>query len=196
MQQGITESRRCRDAFEETKIRALNAGVFFIKARAEVGEGEFNNLILRYEERQEIGRSTVYRYIQFTEGALEWAAAEHPELRNKADALLKAAYKVVLQSPKAFVALMRQLGEMRKFGEYDSVKYATRKLGSPTQIEFHFDKVFGAVDLLSHLGDANYQICFPTDKDETEALKELRDKLRAGVERLDQIIERGHIIET
>jgi len=36
---------------------------------------------------------------------------------------------MVMQSPKGFVALCRELKLMRKFGEYDSVAYALSKQG-------------------------------------------------------------------
>lgn len=197
MQEGITQARRCRDAFEETKIRALNAGVLFAKARQEVGEGEFSIFVARYEDRQETTRTTVYRYIQFSEGVLEWAKAEHPELVNKPEALLKAAYKVVLQSPKSFVALMRQLGEMRKFGEYDAVKYATRKLGNgnTAQIEFKFDELLAPLDHLCHFGEDNYTFIYPAGVDESQFIDEAIAKGKAVVARLEAIKQHGRIIE-
>ena len=196
MQQGIAESNRCRESFEQTKIRALNAGVFFIKARTEVGDGEFSIFVARYEDRGETTRTTVYRYIQFTECALEWAAAQHPELKNKPEALLKAAYKVVLQSPKPFVALMRQLGEMRKFGEYDSVKYATRKLNNGSQLQFKFDELLAPLDHLAHFGEDNYTFIFPDGVDESQFIDEAIAKSRAVTKRLEHIKQHGRIIET
>jgi hypothetical protein len=194
MQQGITESHNVRKTFAQTKVHAMNAGVFFIKARKELeGTGDFNDFLATFE--QNISRPTVYRYIQFTEEALAWVQSQNPSEKNP-EALLKLAYKAVLQSPKPFVALMRQLGEMRKFGEYDAVKYATKKLGTgPQQIEFEFDKVFSAVDLLAHIGDESCVVKYPEGKDETEALRELRDKMAASIKRLDMILEHGRVVE-
>lgn len=193
MSQGIAESERCRKSFEQTKVSAMNAGVAFIKARSELPEGAFAEFVGTFEPK--ITRTTVYRYIQFVESALEWTCEQNPALKDKPAELLKAAYKVVLQSPKPFIALMRQLGEMRKFGEYDAVKYATRKLGNPEQIEFTFSTVFSAVDTLAHLGDENYQINYPEGKEPLEALTELETKLEHALERVRQIKQHGRVVE-
>lgn len=191
MERGIAESESCRKSFEATKIHAMNAGFAFIKAR-EALEGEFVAYIGKYEHL--VSQTTVYRYITFVECAIEWARAQNPQMKTDEE-LLKAAYKVVLQSPKPFIALMRQLGEMRKFGEYDAVKYATRKLGNPEQIEFTFSTVFSAVDTLSHLGDENYQINYPEGKEPLEALTELEAKLEHALQRVRQIKQHGRVVE-
>jgi hypothetical protein len=194
MQQGITESHNVRKTFAQTKCHAMNAGVFFVKARKELeGSGDFNDFLATFEAH--ISRPTVYRYIQFTEAALAWAQAEHPAEKNP-EALLKLAYKIVLQSPKPFVALMRQLGEMRKFGEYDSVKYATKKLNAGTaQIEFAFDDLLAPLDHLAHFGDENYTFKYPEGRDETEVLDEAIAKTRAVLTRLEHVKQHGRIIE-
>lgn len=193
MSQGIAESERFRKSFEQTKIAAMNAGVAFIKARSELPEGEFSEFIRTFEPKTT--RTTVYRYIQFTETALAWACEQNPALKDKPAELLKAAYKVVLQSPKPFIALTRQEGQMRKFGEYDAVKYATSKLGNPKQIEFTFSTVFSTVETLAHLGDENYQINFPEGKEPLEALTELETKLEHALERVRQFKQHGKVVE-
>jgi hypothetical protein len=194
MERGIVESESCRKSFKATKIHAMNAGHAFAKAREGL-DGEFVAYLAKYEHQ--VSKTTVYRYMEFFEAALAWAADQNPQLKNKPDELLKSAYEVVLQSPKPFIALMRQLGDMRKFGEYDSVKYATKKLsaGSNAQIEFAFDDVFSTVDILSHLGDENYQINYPEGKDSVEALTELEAKLDSALTRVRQIKQHGRVIE-
>lgn len=193
MERGIAESTACRKAFSDTKLHAMYAGHAFAQARQTM-PGEFVDYLATFSDR--VSKTTVYRYIEFYEAALNWAAEANPQLRDDPEALFRAATSVVLQSPKPFIALMRQLGDMRKFGEYDAVKYATKKLaGASSQIEFDFDKVFSAVDLLAHIGEDNYVIKYPENKDETEALRELRDKMAASVKRLDQIIEHGRVVE-
>jgi hypothetical protein len=194
MQQGITESHNVRKTFAQTKLHAMNAGVFFIKARKELeGTGDFNDFLATFE--QNISRPTVYRYIQFTESAIEWVQAEHPAEKNP-DSLLKLAYKVVLQSPKPFIALMRQLGEMRKFGEYDAVKYATKKLnGGNAQIEFKFDELLAPLDHLAHFGEDKFTFTYPAGRDEAEVLDEAIAKTRTVLTRLEHVKQHGRIIE-
>lgn len=193
MEQGISESSKCRSAFTQTKIYALNAGYYFMQARAAL-PGEFEKFCEGYGGK--ISHTSIYRYITFTEEALQWAAAENASLRDNPAALLKAAHKLILQSPKPFIALMRQLGEMRKFGEYDEVKYAQRKLGQPQQIELPFAKVFSTVELLTHFGDENFSVVYPEGKDEVEAMTELEAKLEAALARVRQIKQNGRVIET
>lgn len=184
IKQAIAESALARKSFEATKVHALNAGWNFMQARLVCErDGEvFENLIHAHEHQ--ISRRSVFRYVEFAESALAWAAAEQPSLKAKPAELLKAAYKVVLQSPKPFIALMRQLGEMRKFGEYDAVKYAIAKRGGVQQIEFSFDKVSSSLDLLTHLDDVNYVMNFGEGKDEAEALAELEAKLENALEKI------------
>jgi hypothetical protein len=180
----ITESALAKKSFEATKVHALNAGWNFIQARivCERDGSNFTELLAHHEKQ--ISQASAYRYMQFAESALEWAAAEQPSLKGKPAELLKAAYKVVLQSPKPFIALMRQLGEMRKFGEYDAVKYATRKLGTGQQIEFSFDKVSSTLDLLTHLGDPNYVMTFGEGVDEVAAIEQLEVQFETALEKL------------
>jgi hypothetical protein len=193
MERGIVESEQCRKSFKATKIHAMNAGHAFAKAREGL-DGEFVAYLAKYEHQ--VSKTTVYRYMEFYEAALAWAADQNPQLKNKPEELLKAAYEVVLQSPKPFIALMRQLGDMRKFGEYDAVKYATKKLGGGSQqIEFAFDTAFSAVEMLAHIGDENYVIKYPEGKDEAEAITELETKLEAALTRVRQIKQHGRVIE-
>jgi hypothetical protein len=193
IERGIAESENCRKSFKQTKIHAMNAGMAFSKAR-EALDGEFVAYLAKYEHV--VSKTSVYRYMEFFETALAWAADQNPALKNKQDDWIKAAYDVVLQSPKPFIALMRQLGEMRKFGEYDSVKYATKKLGAGnTQIEFAFDDLLAPLDHLAHFGDDNYTFKYPEGRDETEVLDEAIAKTRTVLERLEWVKKHGRTIE-
>jgi hypothetical protein len=196
MQQALAESAKMRHAWQQTKLAALNAGLFFFNARAAV-EGDFNEYLACYEDK--ISRTSVYRWIQFYESALEWAAQEKPSLKSKPALLLEYARKMVMQSPKPFVALMRQLGEMRKFGEYDSVKYAAQKRlsnGSQLQFEFDFSQAASALDLLMHVSEPNFIFKVPEGKTETEAARELQGKLTAALQKLDAFLADAETIET
>lgn len=181
---GIAEATLAKKSFEATKVHAMNAGWNFMQSRLVCDrEGmNFDEFLGCYEKQ--ISRTSAYRYMQFVESALEWAAAEQPSLKAKPAELLKAAYKVVLQSPKPFIALMRQLGEMRKFGEYDAVKYAIARRGGSQQIEFSFDKVSSSLDLLAHIDDANYVMNFGEGTDESAALEELEAKLETALNKV------------
>lgn len=191
-ERGIAESENCRKSFKQTKIHAMNAGMAFAKAR-ETLEGEFVAYLAKYEHV--VSKTSVYRYMEFFETAMAWAADQNPALKNNQADWVKAAYDVVLQSPKPFIALMRQLGEMRKFGEYDSVKYATKKLTGAPQIEFSFDELLAPLDHLVHFGEENYTFKFPEGRDESEFIDEALEKFRAVVKRLEQVKAHGRIIE-
>lgn len=180
MREGIEQINTGRSRFAQVKQCAMNSGIAFMKAREAVKTGNFNEFMQTYEN--EIARSTVYRNIEFVENCLASAAAEKPEIKDDPRRLFEHACKMVLQSPKHFVALMRQLGEMRRFGEYDAVKYARRRLMGQQQLELDFVKVFGWVDSLTHIDQALLEI--PEGKTESEALGELETGLVTALEKV------------
>ncbi len=163
LREGIREAIGARKNFQAMNLHMINAGEFFIQARESCGEGNFSLLLDSYKE--EIGRTTVYKFIGYVEWGLELAATDSPKLTGNRAKLLEHLKHMVVQSPKPLVAILRALenGEgqplMRPFGEYDAVKYARGKLLGDPQIEFDFGKAFSAIF------DANFtgtQVALPS----------------------------------
>lgn len=190
---GVDKARAFDRGMKQVRRDGIDAAFAFMQARELVGHGDWGMFCEAHSE--DISPRAVRFWCQLAEEAIAWVRQAKPELKLVSE-IQSAARDLVMQSPKPLIALCRELGHMRKFGEYDAVKYATKKLASSSsQIEFDFDKVFSAVDLLAHIGEDNYVIKYPENKDETEALRELRDKMAASVKRLDQIIEHGRVVE-
>ena len=122
IQKALEQHQQFAANFQRAKECALNAGFFFLQAQNSAAHGDFGALIERYSEK--ISSRTVYRYIEFASEVIEWVKAEFPGIAN--NKIPAAAMKMVLKSPKGYVALCRQLELMRKFGEYDEVKYRTK----------------------------------------------------------------------
>ena len=171
VEQGIQQHQQFIAAFRKAKEHALNAGFFFLSAQECAEHGDFESVLLKYEEQ--CGRSTIYRYIDFAKEVLEWARLEAGKDAT-ADQLLTAGRSMVLQSPRGYIALCRQLSLMRKFGEYDEVKYKTKKLlGESKQLAFTFE------ELTAHLKvyTTDFKLELPEGKDEAAALDELEAEL-------------------
>lgn len=177
-------------AFKQARENAINAGFFFMSARELVPHGEWSMFCELHA--QEIPERTVRFYLQLAESAIEWVKSEQPGLK-KISEVHAAAREMVMQSPKPLVALCRELGHLRKFGEYDAVKYAQKKLGSG-QLELDFEKISSSLDLLTHFGEANVQLIFPEGKDQEQALAEVETKLETALLRVREM-KRG-VIET
>lgn len=181
MAQGIAESDAGIAAWRKGRGHLMNAGMAFIKAREAVGEGNFGALLETYEQR--ISRTTVYRHVMLVEEALTWAAQDKPALQASPTALFEHAKAMVMLSPKGMVALLRQLGEMRKFGEYDAVKYQQKKLlGNGEQMELDFGKLASAVEMLSFIDTALLEL--PEGKTEDEALEEIEEGLQSAIHKV------------
>jgi len=191
MTEGIKQHEVFQVAFGRAKESALNAGFFFLAARQCFKDGAWGEFLLGYTHK--LPRRTVERYVEFAEEVLKCVKEQNPGLVGL-EKLSEAARQMVLQSPKGLVALCRELKLMRKFGEYDAVKYRSQKLlGDDKQQEFGFDYFSTALDMLSN---ENIHIKYPEGKDELEAVKELRAKAQTVINHLDQIIKHGHVIET
>lgn len=194
MDEGIKQAQMGRASFLKYKECTLNAAFFFFSARQSLPDGAWGEFLIGYDHK--IAARTVRFYVQVAEAAIEWVKKKSPGITG-VEKIMKAAKEMALQSPKPFVALLREEGFMRKFGEYDSVKYATTKrLGNGgSQIEFEFTAVASSLDLLTHLGDENYQFIYPEDKNTTEALAELETKLETALTRVRTIKQHGRVIE-
>ena len=188
--QGIAEHGAFTKAFKSAKQHALNAGFYFLSAQATTDD--FESLIVQHSDK--ISRAAVYRYMQFTREALEWAAAEHPKLIKDNAKLLVLALDMVMKSPKGYIALNRELGLMRKFGEYDEVRYREKKL-STGQIEFDFAKLTTVLDQLARFGDENVTFKFPNGADEGQCIDEAIAKTEAVLNRLREVKKHGRVIE-
>jgi len=191
MRAGIAAAKSAKRNFIQTKLRMLDCGWYFAKARDSLKDGDFGDFLACYEK--EVSRTSVYRWIGFLEDALIEVAKQKPALAAKPDALLKQAKAMILMSPKAFTAVWRAEGEIRRFGEYDAVKYATGKmLGNGQQLELPFEKAIAsleALELFDHL-----QI--PEGKTETQALQELDAKLEKILAKVRAQLAEANTIET
>jgi hypothetical protein len=178
--EAIAFHEKFRRTFELAKECALKAGIFFNHAQTACAHGEWLPLIEKFEGV--ISRTTIYRYMSFANEVFEWVKAEHPKLAGD-DKMIAAAQKLVLRSPKGYIALCRQLELMRKFGEYDEVKYRMKKLGTK-QMEFEFADLAMSIDHLTHLGDAHYNFKFPEGQDQAEFIEQVETKLETALKRV------------
>ena len=157
MRDGIKASARFRVKFEEAKNAAIDAGICFYKARESYYVGDFGDYVATFDKQ--ISERTVFRYINFIEEILEWAARAEPKLAGKFDKLIELGRKMAMQSPKGYTALCRSLKDpnsdenlLRANGEYNPAKYQREKLresGRVYQQEFNFaatDKVLDIVE--------------------------------------------------
>lgn len=191
---GVEKSAKFRRDFIELRRTMMDAAFCFIEARECIGHGNWLDFLELH--KAEIAPRTVQFWIAMAEQAIEWVKEAQPTLKSLTE-LHKAAREIVIQSPKPLVALLRDLREMRKFGEYDAVKYAAQKrLLNNGQIEFDFAAVLEPLDALCHFGDSKYSFVYPEGKDETEFIGELETKLDAALTRVRQIKQHGRVIET
>ena len=171
---GVAEAQKGRDAFKRLRGHIIDAGFFFIRARDSAPHGDW--LLFLEVNSAKMKARTVQRYMQLSEAALEWAKAQCPELRGPK--LDDAARSCMMMSPKPLVALLRDLRELRPFGEYDAVKYAQRKLGQG-QLELDFSKCDDWFTDLEHIGEPNFVLKVPEGKTEAQALAEIRDRCQS-----------------
>ena len=190
---GVAKHVEFNRQFKLTRQAGIDAAFFFLQARACIEHGDWSQFLELQAEK--ISPRQVRFYIQLAEEAIQWVQREKPAIK-KVSELHLAAREMVMQSPKGLVALCRELGHMRKFGEYDEVKYAQRKLGHSGQIEFDFAKVIGPLDVLCHFGDENYNFNYPEGVDTVQFMTEVETKLEAALARVRQIKQHGRVIET
>ena len=176
---------------ERLRHTMMDAAFFFISARELVPAGEW---LIFLEARKDVVRPRTVRFwIAIAEDAMKWVLEFNPKLKKVSD-IQAAAREVVIQSPKALIALWRELRFMRPFGEYDSVKYAAQKrLGNgQAQIEFDFEKLSSTVDVLAHLD--KYELRFPEGMDEKEALTNFKTNLLLAVSQVDSQIKQWEAV--
>ncbi|MDE2019382.1 MAG: hypothetical protein KGJ13_03475 [Patescibacteria group bacterium] len=181
MVDAIKLHNKFRQNFQASKEAALFAGIFFGKAQAECEHGAWGEMMEAY--CGEISETTIRRYIEFADQVLGWVKSQNPKILSE-EQLLREAKAFVLQSPKGYISLLRQVGEMRKFGEYDEVKYRQRKMLGSTQIEFNFTDSVKHIEALTHLGEENYNFVMPEDSDPDQFLGDLETKLETALDRV------------
>ncbi len=188
---GVEEAERFKQDWARARARAINSGFLFLKARSLCPPGEWE--LFTENNSALIKPRTVRFYMQLATAALEWAREQNPKLTGeKAQAF--AIREVMLMSPKPLIALLRDLRELRPFGEYDAIKHAQKKLRTG-QIEFAFTDLLAPLEALSRFGDENCTFTFPEGRDELSVITEVEAKLEAALARVRQMKKHGRVIE-
>ncbi len=182
MQLGIEQASLARRAFRQLNLHMLNAGVAFIRARD--AATDFAALVESY--KSQISRASVYRYMAYAEAILAQATEARPDLAGSTDLIIEYARDMVIQSPRPLVAVLRADGALRKFGQYDAVRYQRRKLGMPRPIVIRWPAIMDHLDALTRISDASVRIAVPDGTNERESLRVLRDRLQSALHALDQ----------
>lgn len=190
---GVEKSRAFDRGMKQVRRDGIDAAFAFHQAREVTPHGDWGLFCETHAE--EISPRQVRFWCQLADEAVEWVKLANPKLATSTE-VQAAARELVMQSPKPLIALCRELGHMRKFGEYDAIKYATKKLTSGTQqIEFKFDELLAPLDHLAHFGEDKFTFTYPAGREESEVLDEAIAKTRAVLERLEHVKQHGRIIE-
>lgn len=167
MVEGINQHTLFQRNLRSAKFNALSAGFLFLSARACYEHGDWQPFVAGYAGK--IKLRTVQYYMEFAEQALLWAKRERPDLLKRAD-LEAHAKEMVMQSPRPLIALLRELRELPRHGEYDPDEYAIeRKVGK----QLEFGRLISHLRSLQHLGESNFRLVLPEGVDEQKALAEL-----------------------
>jgi len=175
---GLKEADLGHAAWKQTRSHIITAGFYFQKARELIPHGEWGQFLNSNADK--IRPRTVRLYIELAEAAVAWVQSESPKIAGT-ELQRVAAEEVMLMSPKPLVALLRDLREMRPFGEYDAVRYAASKRGLPRQVEFDFVSVSSQIEMLTHLTEPNYSLRVPEGTSQSDALRELETKLESAL---------------
>lgn len=189
---GVEKAKAFDRNMKQLRRDGIDAAFAFQQAREVTPHGEWGLFCQVHQD--EISPRTVRFWCALADEAIAWVKESAPHLKTIPE-VQAAARDLVMQSPKPLIALCRELGHMRKFGEYDAVKYAQKKLGGGSdQIEFKFDELLAPLDHLAHFGEDNYTFNY-AGRDEREALDEAIAKTRAVLNRLEHVKQHGRIIE-
>lgn len=190
---GVEKAKAFDRDMKQLRRDGIDAAFAFQQAREVTPHGEWG--VFCDVHKEEISPRTVRFWCALADEAIAWVRESNPQLKTVSD-IQAAARDLVMQSPKPLIALCRELGHMRKFGEYDAVKYAQKKLGGGSaQIEFKFDELLAPLDHLAHFGEEKFTFTYPAGRDESEVLDEAIAKTRAVLERLEHVRKHGRIIE-
>ena len=189
---GVEKAKAFDRDMKQLRRDGIDAAFAFLSARELVPQGEWGLFCEIHADT--ISPRQVRFWCALADEAIAWVKESAPQLKTIAE-VQAAARDLVMQSPKPLIALCRELGHMRKFGEYDAIKYATKKLnGGNSQIEFAFDELLAPLDHLAHFGEDNYTFNY-AGRDEAEVLDEAITKTRAVLHRLEHVKQHGRIIE-
>lgn len=167
-------------SLKQARRDMVDAAFAFLRCRSAFEHGAWGEFLMLHTS---VTPRTVNSYIKLARHAQDWAMRSNPAAKT-IEEINAIARDMVIHSPKPMVELCRELEVMRPFGEYDSIKYATKKISGAQQIEFSFEKVSSSLDLLAHLDDANYVMNFGEGQDETAALEQLEEKLETALKTL------------
>lgn len=136
----LEEDKKSCSAFTNMIAATFNAGIYFSNCKAEIKYGEWEQWVeaIITERSYPISRRTIYRYIEFAEDVIAYAATQNPGITNR-DKLIAAARKLTLHSPKALVSVLRERKQLRQFGEYDPVRYQQKRDEPAEQLTFAFE---------------------------------------------------------
>jgi hypothetical protein len=184
MEAGLASAGKSKGAFVLTLGHMLRAGYFFMRARKSLDpETQIGDYFDRF--KSQISRASIYNYIALTERVFADVEAKYPKLAGQPENLLKAAEKMRLESPKEFTSICRSENLMRKFGEYDEIAQATKKLKGPEQMEFGFDIISESSKIIRSFDLDTFFATMPDGTDQTLAVQELIGSLCAAKARLD-----------
>lgn len=195
---GMKEHNKVLTAAEQTKVHALEAGWYFLQAKNLCEHGGWTDSLAKLGIEEKAGGRrkskttpvsvlkpitvrSVQRYMQFTMAALKWAEEKLGE-GKKPETYLKEARTLVLESPREFTELLRSIGVMKSFGEYDEIAYRQRQIKGPQQIEFSFAYEKFEPLIVALQKDSKVESL----KDST--LRKLRTELEASQKRIDKIL--------
>jgi len=193
---GVDKHLAFERGLKQARRDFTDAAFAFLRCRAAFEHGAWLEFLRLHSA---ITPRMVQHYIELARHAQDWVL-RNPDITPKpktADQVNELARELILHSPKPLVVLCRELKFMRPFGEYDAVKFASRRLGNGTgeQIEFDFASVIEPLEALCHFGDEKYQFNFPSGRDEAEFIAEVETKLDAALTRVRQIKQHGRVIE-
>lgn len=179
--QHLVQAIRAHDEFtvffSKSKERALFAGWHFanwMMAHPGATQKELLETIA-----DQINERTVRRYMEFTSLVLEWAKKAHP--RASEEKLLEFGKMMVMESPKPFTALLREVGQLvNPQFEHDPVKHQEKRFAAENgQLEFAFGtKTVAVLKALPEIGAATWA---RFDRADLEMAKAKAEQLLAGI---------------
>lgn len=179
---GIEQHVQFNRNMKIVRRNAVEAGFFFLRARAAFNQGEWGDFVALYKDKVSI--RTVQFYMQLADMQAKWVLYNNPELRDL-DAIKEQAIQNVLISPLPLVQLCRADGEhMLKFGGYFKADYEEKKakgLRGGDQIEFDFGGIAKALGMLNQLDQPNVHLKFADDADEDAEFAKLEQTLETAL---------------
>jgi len=171
---GLQKHQAFERGMKQARRDVVDAAFAFLRCRAAFDYGEWGEFLMLHTD---ISPRTVRDYIELARHAQDWALRSTSPMPKTIEAVNAIARDLILYSPKPLIELCRDLKFMRPFGEYDRVKYHQAKEDG-SQLSFDFSRLAADVDVLTHLGEKNFELKFADGVDQVGALKELKAKLK------------------